>query len=344
MFLLLTRVILWLLLFTLVYYVLAQLIPKEYLAWIGGIFLFVILVLVFINTNDTFVLAAGSIISFPLKPLGLSLLLLFFGITGIKKNALKNEGYFQLWTAFLILLLSSTPYLAYQLAQQAEREFIQAEQQRREICQDRCPTNITSPGTQRARAIVVLGHESPQGNLAYIRQVQINDISDRLIYASQVYQEQLALQNRPLLIISTGYNFTKDNNNQSSDLTTTMSKLGVPPDRLIIENNSVNLHSSAVAVEQILKQRGLGNKEIILITSGLNSNRARLTFAQMRFKVTPRTEEFYTLPSGNISIKNLKFQDFIPNVEALTITTQVVEEFLASLYYFLRGWLSPVIF
>ncbi len=344
MFLLLTRVILWLLLFALVYYILAQLIPKEYLAWLGGIFLFVILVLVFINTNDAFSLAAGSVISFPFKPLGLSLLLLLFAITGIKKNALKNEGYFQLFAAFLILLLSSTPYLAYQLAQQAEREFIQSEQQRREICQDQCPDNITPPAAQKVKAIVVLGHESPQGNLAYIRQVQINDISDRLIYATQVYQEQLSLGNSPLLIVSTAYNFTKDNNNQSSDFTTILAKLGVPADKIILENNSLDLHSSAVAVEKILKQRGLGNQQIILITSALNSNRARLTFAQMRFKVTPRTEEFYTLPSGNVSLKNLKVQDFIPNVSALSITTRVVEEFLASLYYFLRGWLSPVIF
>jgi uncharacterized SAM-binding protein YcdF (DUF218 family) len=319
------------------------LIPKEYLAWVGGIFLFVILVLVFINTNDAFSLAAGSVISFPFKPLGLSLLLLLLAITGINKNALKNEGYYQLWAAFLILLLSSTPYLAYQLAQQAEREFIQAEQQRREICQDRCPANLTPPAAQRARAIVVLGHESPQGNLAYIRQVQINDISDRLIYAAQVYQEQLSLENRPFLIVSTAYNFTKDNKNQSGDFTTILSQLGVPADRIILETNSLDLHSSAVAVEQILKQRGLGNQQIILITSALNSNRARLTFAQMRFKVTPRTEEFYTLQSGNIPIKNLKVQDFLPNVAALTITTRVVEEFLASLYYFLRGWLSPVI-
>ena len=343
MFILLTRVILWLLLCALVYYVLAQLIPKEYLAWLGGILLFAIIVLVFLNTNDAFVLAAGSVISFPFKPLGLSLLLLLFGITGIKKNGITNAGYYQLWTALLILLLSSTPYLAYQLAQQAEREFIQVEQQRREICQDRCPDNLPPPEAQRARAIVVLGHESPQGNLAYIRQVQINDLSDRLIYASQVYKEQSSLGNRPFVIVSTKYNFTKDNNNQSSDFTTILSKLGVPSDRIILETNSLDLHSSAVAVERILKQRGVGNQQIILITSALNSNRARLTFAQMRFKVTPRTEEFYTLQSGNVSIQNLKVQDFIPNVAALTITTRVVEEFLASLYYFLRGWLSPVI-
>lgn len=343
MFVLLTRVILWLLLCALVYYVLAQLIPKEYLAWLGGILLFVIIILVFINTNDPFVIAAGSVISFPFKPLGVSLLLLLFAITGINNGGIKKEAYYQLWVAFLILLLSSTPYLAYHIAQQAEREFIQAEQQRREICQAQCPTTLTPPEAQRARAIVVLGHESPQGNLAYIRQVQINDISDRLIYASQVYQEQLSLENLPLLIVSTAYNFTKDNTNQSGDFTTILSKLGVPAERVILETNSLDLHSSAVAVQQILKQRGLGNQQIILITSALNSNRARLTFAQMRFKITPRTEEFYTLPSGNIPIKSLKVQDFIPNVAALTITTRVVEEFLASLYYFLRGWLSPVI-
>jgi hypothetical protein len=70
-----------------------------------------------------------------------------------------------------------------------------------------------------------------------------NDISDRLIYAAQVYQEQLSLENRPLLIVSTADNFTKDNNNQSSDFTTILSKVGVPPDRVILENNSLDLHS-----------------------------------------------------------------------------------------------------
>lgn len=345
MFLLLTRVLLWLVLIAIVYYVLVQLIPKPYLTWLGGLVLFGVVVLAFFNVDDRLVSAAANIISFPLKPLGAAILLLLLSIGGMQNGGLTTPAKFQIWAALLILLLSSIPYLAYKLAQEAEKEFIQIERERQEICQEQCPAQFTAPEAQTAAAIVVLGQGTRQVNLGYLAEIRINDISDRLLEAAQVYQEQLNLGNRPLVIVSAGPrpNSKGDQNTGDNNIQTLLEKMGVPPDKIVVETRGDDLHSSAVQVQQILKQRGLAKQRIIVLTSALNSNRARLTLAQMDIKVIPRPTDFYTYQAGGTPNQRVQVEDFIPSVAALTITTRVIEEYLASLYYFLRGWLSPIL-
>jgi uncharacterized SAM-binding protein YcdF (DUF218 family) len=335
MFLLLTRVLLWLLISVLIYYVLTKLIPKQYLTWLGGLILFMFVVLAFINPNDRLVSSAWSVLSFPLKPLGLSLLLLMMALReGIKKVSANL-----VLMSLLILLLSSTPFLTYQLTQQAEQEFVQIEQRRQEICQAQCPANQAPQKATSVAAIVVLGEGIPQGYTAYRTQIQLNDVGSRLLYAAQVYKEQAALDNRPLLIISVG---PIRNNGGVNEIPTLLENLGVPSSRVVVESRGIDLRTSAVEVEQILKQRRLENQPIMLISSALNSHRARLTFAQMGIKVVPRATDFYSFEPGTKPRSRLQIEEFIPSVTALMVTTRVVEEYLSSIYYFLRGWLSPL--
>jgi len=336
MFLLLTRVLLWLLISVLLYYVLTKLIPKQYLAWFGGLILFGLVVLAFINPNDRLVSSAWSVLSFPLKPLGLSLLLFMMAL----REGLKKVSANLVLIGFLILLLSSIPFFAYQLTLRAEQEFVQIEQRRQEICEEQCPADQTPQRARIVGAIVVLGEGIPQGYSAYRTQIQINDVSSRLLYAAQVYQEQAALDNRPLLIVSVGPLRTP--NGQANEIPTLLENLGVPSSRVVVESRGIDLRSSAVEVEQILKQRRLEDQPIMLISSALNSHRARLTFAQMGLRVVPRATDFYSFQPGTTPRIRLQIEEFIPSVAALTITTRVVEEYLSSIYYFLRGWLSPL--
>ncbi|MBW4576688.1 MAG: YdcF family protein [Aphanothece sp. CMT-3BRIN-NPC111] len=342
MFLLLTRVLLWLLISLIVYYVLLQLIPKQYLAWFGALVLFVLVVLAFLNPNDRLVSSAGSLLSFPLKPLGLSILLLMIAL----REGLKKTSGRLVVASLLILWLSSTPNVAYQLVSQAEGDFIQAEQLRQDCDRNQCPPQLTPPAVEDAGSIVVLGQGAPEGNLTFQTQILPGDIGSRLLYAAQIYQEQLVLGNRPLVIVSADprSQLKGDKNAQANNIPTLLRKMGVPQDKIVVEARGADLRSSAVEVEKILKQRGLANQPIILISSALTSQRARLTFAQMRLKPISRATDFYTFQPGGKAQTSLQAQDFIPTVAGLAITTRVIEEYLASIYYFLRGWLSPVIF
>ncbi len=328
MFLLLTRVLLWLLFAAFIYYVLVQLIPKKFYTWFGVVAAVIMLVLAFININDRIVAGIGNVISFPFKPVGMSILLLIFGLTGIKpKTKLINiSGYVQIWAALLILLVSSIPFVADALAQQVQQEAVHTEQQLQAVAKG-----------ESVGAIVVLGGENTEVNLPFIRQIQLSDINDRLLRAAELYQR---LPNHPLVIVTAvlalevpGYP-----NTHSNDIRTLLKIFRVPEDKIIVEYTTINVHSSAEQVKKVLQEKNVSKQPIILISYPIISHRAILTFLNSDIKIIPA-------PSGLTKTPDLSLQleDFIPNAAALTVTTRVAEEYIASIYYFLRGWLSPVI-
>jgi hypothetical protein len=100
MFLLLTQVLLWLALTVIIYNLLLKVIPRTYLTLLGGLFLFTIIVLAFFFPSDPLVSAAWNVLSFPLKPVGATILLLAIALN----QGLKNRN--QVVAALVILLIS----------------------------------------------------------------------------------------------------------------------------------------------------------------------------------------------------------------------------------------------
>ena len=106
----LSRVLLWLLVGTFLYFVIRSLTAKEtFLGKVVVIILLVFLLLAFILPTNGFVASIWSVLSFPLKPLGASILLLFFA-TQKRKDILGRN---LIVGAIIILLLSSVPAFAY---------------------------------------------------------------------------------------------------------------------------------------------------------------------------------------------------------------------------------------
>ena len=106
----LSRVLLWLLVGTFLYFVIRSLTAKEtFLGRVVVIILLVFLLLAFILPTNGFVASIWAVLSFPLKPLGASILLLFFA-TQKRKDILGRN---LIVGAILILLLSSVPAFAY---------------------------------------------------------------------------------------------------------------------------------------------------------------------------------------------------------------------------------------
>ncbi|MGJ5630893.1 hypothetical protein [Nostoc sp. CALU 1950] len=114
MFLLLSRVLLWLLIGTIVYSLFQRFYPSG--TFVGRLILVVILVIValsFLNPNEPAVASLWRMISFPLKPLGASVLLMILAAQKIKGGGIDKPGGYLIGWSLTILLLASTPAVAY---------------------------------------------------------------------------------------------------------------------------------------------------------------------------------------------------------------------------------------
>jgi uncharacterized SAM-binding protein YcdF (DUF218 family) len=100
------------------------------------------------------------------------------------------------------------------------------------------------------------------------------------------------------------------------------------------------MYRAAVQVKKILEVQGLEKTPIILVTSALQMPRAQLTFSFLDIEVIPSPTDFITIQDSTVS-KRLTLEYIIPSAEALVLSTKVTNEYLATIYYFLRGWLSP---
>ncbi|MFM2061688.1 MAG: hypothetical protein RLZZ507_1358 [Cyanobacteriota bacterium] len=114
MFQLLSRVLLWLLIGVIAYSLFQRFYPT--VSFVGRFVLglvLVVLALAFLNPSEPAVASLWRFISFPLKPLGASALMLMLAAQKIKGGGIEKPGGNLLAWALTILLLSSTPAIAY---------------------------------------------------------------------------------------------------------------------------------------------------------------------------------------------------------------------------------------
>lgn len=314
MFLLLTQVLLWLLITVIIYNLLLKVIPRAYLTLLGGFLLFTIIVLAFFFPNDTLVRTAWSVLSFPLKPVGATIVL----IAAALNQGLKNRNL--IVAALMILLLTSIPFVSTVLARPLELGAF--------------PTAAPAATAAPAGAIVVLAQGTTQPSLPPRTQIQLTDEgSNRLRRAAQLYQEQVTAGNQPIVIASAGQ--------EANNVATVLNQFGVPQGQIEVESRSQDLRTSAEQVNGILRGRAIQNRPILLVTSAINSRRARLAFSQVGINVVTQPANFVSTEPGTREARNITIQSFIPSVDALSVSTRILEEFYTTIYYSLRGWLSP---
>ncbi|MEB3358950.1 MAG: YdcF family protein [Synechococcales bacterium] len=329
-----TRLLLIALLIWLVWYVIKEIIPDKYLTILGGLVVVLFVVLAFQDPSDRFIGTLWQVISFPLKPLGLAIVLL---IVSLREGLEKANGNLVLW-ALIVLLVFSLPLVAYWLTNQTQQS---AEQ-------------IAALGDdgQIADVIVVVGEGLNTADPAYRSGTQFNNPDDglgntfvaRLQYAGLLYQEQVSRGGAPLVLISPGPQIERDGNVLTGNIQAILAGTGVPADQVIVDLEGSDLHSSAEATRDILANYGLIERgyNLILVTSALKIRRARSAFAEtlgiLPNRIVPAPTDFYgfQVQSGDLL---MRLTDIIPSVEALTLSTQVLEEYLAVVYYFVRGWL-----
>jgi uncharacterized SAM-binding protein YcdF (DUF218 family) len=325
MFLLITRLILWLLILWALWIFFKKVVPLNYYTYLGIFGLSILAILFLFNPADRFADTAWGIVSFGVRPLGIALVLIGMAVLDGKKE-ISKQGSSLVTIAFWILLISSIPLVPNLLYQ----NFIERDAQ----------TLVSNSSTQGASAIVLLGRNTTEPQLPGRPQIQLKDQGDLIDYAANLYQ-QTGLS----VIVSAGRRNDLPSGAgeqvEANDIQTLLEQRGVRSGSIIIEPNGVNIRSSAEGVKRILDQTGLGNR-VIIVSSTTQVYRAAQTFKSLGISVVPRPSSFvsFNLPNANV-LSRVRLQDFVPTLEGLTRTTQVTDEYLATIYYFLRGWLSP---
>ena len=334
---LITRLLLLVVLVTLVWYVVKELIPKEYLTGLGGVAVVVLIALIFQNPADPFVGTVWGVLSLPFKPLGLSILLLAIALFKDEEKIKKTDGNMVLW-AFAILLIFSTPLVAYWLTDQTQ----QTAQQLTALANNDQPVEM----------IAVIGDGLNPADPAYRGGTQFNESDDglgntfvsRLQYTSQLFQNQQLLGSNPMVIVSPGPQLQRDKDVLETNVLNLLARFGVPPENVILDPRGADLHSSAVEVKKQIERLGYTETpyNLLLVGPALKIRRARSAFAKelggLDNKIIPAPTDYYGFQAGNGDLL-AKLGDVVPSVEALTLSTKVLDEYLGSLYYFVRGWL-----
>ncbi|BAZ06711.1 hypothetical protein [Calothrix sp. NIES-3974] len=114
MFLMLSRVLLWLLIGTIAYTLFQKWFPNSnFFGKMILIALIVVLALSFVNPNEPALASIWQVVTFPLKPLGAAILLMILAAQKLKEGAIGKPGGNYLVASLLILLFASTPAFGY---------------------------------------------------------------------------------------------------------------------------------------------------------------------------------------------------------------------------------------
>ncbi len=353
LFSLLTRLLLWLLIAVIAYAVLLIWIPKKYYTWLGGILIFTLIIVTFFDPTYVVIASLWKLLIFPFTPLGLASILILSGLLHFQKKEIGNPGKQLLWSGFTILVFFSLPAIAYSLASQAEWESINVAQKRLANCQIACPVSLSTT----IKAIVLLGQgttetviseEAPVGSPSS-SYLQITERGDLIFHTAQLFQEAVLQNQDPIVIVTGGQRSplhslpespTLQQLSEAEEIVTILERLGVHRTNLKPALRGDNLYRSAVEVKEILEKQGLQGTPIMLVTSALQMRRAELTFRHLGIEIIPSPTNFITLHPISFW-RGLRLQDIIPTADALALSTQVTNEHFATIYYFLRGWLSP---
>lgn len=377
-FLLLTQVLLWIVVGLVGWYVILKGLPRPFLSLLVLLLILAILALAFVQgppSEGGVLEALWRVISFPLTPFGLGLILLLMLLSPRVKLGKWASRWVSL--ALILLALSSVPIVANYLAQELEYEAIEQVQAtqplpagaRRVIVllgngttrlfvRPRQGTPPTAPPGQTDRPIAPASYD-----IISQQPVQVTEKADLLMYTAQLYQQEAAAGTNPLIVVSAGPRYerirqTGEQDNDASearDIQTFFSRtLNIPETSILLDSNGTNAHRSAENVRRLLtdQQINFGN-QLLLVDSAISMNRSVLTFRQVFSDSTvyARPSDFYALPpqqslarivqGRDLIQRNVLVTDFIPTVDSFGISSRAIEEYLTSLYYFLRGWIRP---
>ncbi len=108
-----------------------------------------------------------------------------------------------------------------------------------------------------------------------------------------------------------------------------LTRLGVPPDRIMVEAESLNTHDEAVRVAGLLAP--LRPDHVVLVTSEVHMRRAVGAFKAVGVDPIPAVAQNYFRNEP-------EYRWWVPTDDGLEATGWLTHEVLGIAYYWLRGW------
>lgn len=248
-------------------------------------------------------------------PLGLAIILLLISFL-VKRGSALRSGLAVL--AVIILWLCSTHTFSYTLARSLEWQYLPL-------------ANVPN-----ADVIVLLGGGTVAADPPRPT-VELNGAGDRVYYAARLFKEGKA----PHILLSGGNIpvLGETSSTPAQQMADILGQLGVPASALWLENQSQNTEENAIFAHKILQDKGINR--ILLVTSAAHMPRAVELFKSQGFDVIPAPTDYTVTAVGwkDLTSPDITTQifNFMPNVSSLSLTTNIMKEYLGMLTIRLGG-------
>ena len=181
-----------------------------------------------------------------------------------------------------------------------------------------------------AEAIVVLGggiREATAGSqlLAY----PSRSTALRTVEAVRVFR---LLGSRPLIVASGGTPQAGQRVPEGLVIADDLARLQVPRDHILVEGTSLTTHDEAIKVTRLLQSRGI--RRFVIVTSPTHMRRSLAVFRAQHAEVIASTAPL------DVDSRYTQWS-LVPRNDALQMSDQALYDYVATLYYWLRGWFRP---
>lgn len=250
-------------------------------------------------------------------PLGLIFLLILFALFIRRRPRLQTA---LLILALLILYIGSNRWVSFMLARSLEWQYLPL---------DPVP---------QADVIVVLGGATESQQFPRPT-VEVNSAGDRVLYAARLYKDGKA----PTILLSGG-NITwlgGRSMTPADEMAEILDLTGVPSQQILLQPKSQNTYEDALFSSAMIKETGA--QKVLLVTSAMHMPRSVALFRHQGVDVIPAPTDFTVTQSGLNSLlapdpQNILL-NLVPNTSSLSLTTNVMKEYIGILIYRLKGWL-----
>ena len=180
---------------------------------------------------------------------------------------------------------------------------------------------------EQVDAIIGLGGGlSPPNDYQTHAQVSSSSYS-RCLYAASLYKSHKC----PLILCGGATEAEDSRATEAGVMADALTFLGVARDDMILESTSKSTRENAVQAVSVMKKRHF--EPVLLVTHARHMNRAERCFTKLGHQTI-------AAPCGAESADLIRELDetWIPQVDGMSASSWVVKEWMALLYYRIRGW------
>lgn len=155
---------------------------------------------------------------------------------------------------------------------------------------------------------------------------------DRLVQTLSLYHQGKV---KKILITGDSGYLTDRGLHEAKQIKHLLLSWGIPEEDLLTEERSVNTYENAQNTAALLQKKGLADKRLLLVTSGIHMKRALACFKKSGLTCTPHATDLYTGTNRNYFLE----QYFIPELDNFNQWALLLKEITGYMAYAMMGYL-----